>query len=139
MLPISTTSLGPDTLAGTFQAGETLTGGGTNFTAIYRGGDQTELQVEYTELGTGATTATFSRTTGLADGMFVTLGDTDEAGAEVITIAAGGINELNNEITFTRSTFGTTARTIPGGLACNAWSASATTSTISEGGICCSG
>lgn len=135
VLDISTTSLGADTLAGTFQAGETVTGGGTNYTAIYRGGDQTEIQLELTPLTTSATTATFSRTTGLADGMYVTLGDADEAGAEVITIAAGGINDLINEITFTRSSLGTTARTVPAGLACNAWSASATTSTINEGGV----
>ena len=135
VLPISTTSLGADTLAGTFQAGETVTGGGTNYTAIYRGGDQTEVQLEFTPLSTGATTATFSRTTGLADGMYITLGDADEAGAEVITIAVGGINDLINEITFTRSSLGTTARTVPAGLACNAWSASATTSTINEGGV----
>lgn len=135
VLDISTTSLGADTLAGTFQAGETVTGGGTNYTAIYRGGDQTEIQLELTPLTTSATTATFSRTTGLADGMYITLGDSDEAGAEVITIAAGGINDLINEITFTRSSLGTTARTVPAGLACNAWSASATTSTINEGGV----
>ena len=135
VLDISTTSLGADTLAGTFQAGETVTGGGTNYTAIYRGGDATEIQLELTPLTTAATTATFSRTTGLADGMYITLGDADEAGAEVITIAAGGINDLINEITFTRSSLGTTARTVPAGLACNAWSASATTSTINEGGV----
>ncbi len=135
VLEISTTNLGPDTLAGTFQAGETVTGGGTNYTAIYRGGDQTQVQLEFTPLSTGATTTTFSRTTGLADGMYVTLGDADEAGAEVITIAAGGINDLINEITFTRASLGTTARTVPAGLACNAWSASATTSTINEGGV----
>ena len=135
VLDISTTSLGADTLAGTFQAGETVTGGGTNYTAIYRGGDSTEIELELTPLTTSATTATFSRTTGLADGMYITLGDSDEAGAEVITIAAGGINDLINEITFTRSSLGTTARTVPAGLACNAWSASATTSTINEGGV----
>ena len=135
VLEISNTNLGPDTLAGTFQAGETVTGGGTNYTAIYRGGDQTQVQLEFTPLSTGATTTTFSRTTGLADGMYVTLGDADEAGAEVITIAAGGINDLINEITFTRASLGTTARTVPAGLACNAWSASATTSTINEGGV----
>ena len=130
---ISNTLFTTDSLAGTFVGGETVTGGGSGYTAIFRGGDQTSAYLEFTSYGTGVTTMAFSRTTGLADGMYVTLGGPDDSDAEVVTIDASGINDLLDQVTVTRARLGTTARTIPAGLATNAWSASATVTTINEG------
>ena len=129
---ISNTTFGADTQAGTFNNGETVTGSTSGFTAVYRGvsGPQSAY-LEYTELGTGATSIALSRTTGLAEGMYLTLGDADDG--EVVTIDVGGINTTTNVTTITRSALGTTARTVPAGLAFNAWSASATVTTINEG------
>ena len=130
---ISNTLFTTDSLAGTFVGGETVTGGGSGYTAIFRGGDQTSAYLEFTSYGTGVTTMAFSRTTGLADGMYVTLGGPDDSDAEVVTIDASGINDLLDQVTVTRARLGTTARTVPAGLASNAWAASATVTTINEG------
>ena len=133
MLPISQTQYQADSLAGTFQGGETVTGGGSGYTAVYRGGDATGAFLEFTSYGTGVTTMAFSRTTGLADGMYITLGSPDDSVSEVATIDASGINDVLDQVTLTRAALGTTARTIPAGLSSNAWSASATVTTINEG------
>jgi hypothetical protein len=133
VLPISSTQYTADSLAGTFLGGETVTGGGSGYTAVYRGGDNTGAFLEFTSYGTGVTTMAFSRTTGLADGMYVTLGASDSTDAEVVTINASGINDVLDQVTVTRAQLGTTARTIPAGLSSNAWSASATVTTINEG------
>ena len=50
------------------------------------------------------------------------------------TINAGGIDTATNELTITRGALGTTAAAIKAGTAVNAWSESATTTTIDEGG-----
>ncbi len=122
-----------DSAAGILVGGETITGGTSGYTAVYRGGDTLGANLEFTPYATGVTTMAFSRTTGLADGMYVTLGASDDAAAEVVTIDASGINSVNDQVTVTRSGLGTTARTVPAGLASNAWSASATVTTINEG------
>ena len=131
--PISAIALQADSLAGTLLGGETVTGGTSGFTATYRGGDLTSLNLEYASLATGATSFALSRTTGLADGMYVTVGPADGTDTEVVTIDASGINTTTNVVTVTRSALGTTARTVPAGVASNAWSASATVTTINEG------
>jgi len=133
VLPISSTQYQADSLAGTFGGGETLTGGTSSFTATYRGGDATGAFLQFTSYGTGVTSMAFSRTTGLADGMYVTLGSAASADSEVVTIDASGINTTTNAVTVSRSALGTTARTVPAGLSSNAWSASATVTTINEG------
>ena len=133
VLPISSTQYQADSLAGTFAAGETITGGTSGYTATYRGGGATEGFLQFASAGTGATTMAFSRTTGLADGMYVTLGSATGTDTEVVTIDASGINTTTNAVTVTRSALGTTARTVPAGLSSNAWSASATVTTINEG------
>ena len=133
VLPISQTQYTADSLAGTFQGGETVTGGGSGYTAVYRGGDATGAFLEFTSYGTGVTTMAFSRTTGLADGMYITLGAPDDSVSEVATIDASGINDVLDQVTVTRAALGTTARTVPAGLSSNAWSASATVTTINEG------
>ena len=133
VLPISSTQYTADSLAGTFIGGETVTGGGSGYTATFRGGDATGAFLEFTSYGTGTTVMAFSRTTGLADGMYVTLGGADDSDSEVVTINAGGIDDTVDQVTVTRSALGTTARTVPAGLSSNAWSASATVTTINEG------
>ena len=136
---VSNILFAPDSSAGTLVGGETITGGTSGFTGIWRGGTATGGEIEFASAGTGATTMAFSRTTGLADGMYVTLGAPDEAGAEVVTIDASGINSTTNAVTVSRSALGTTARTVPAGIASNAWAASATVTTINEGATYASG
>jgi len=133
VLPISSTQYTADSLAGTFVGGETVTGGDSGYTAVYRGGDNTGAFLQFSDYGTGVTSLAFSRTTGLADGMYVTVGAADGTATEVVTIDASGINTTTNVVTVTRAQLGSTARTIPAGISSNAWSASATVTTINEG------
>ena len=134
--PISNTSIDPDSTAGTFQAGETLTGAVSGFTSLFRGMNGTAgFWGQYTDIATGGTTVSISRTTGLADGMYITH-STNAAtlnGGEVVTINSSGINTTTNQLTITRGALGTTPLAIPAGSATNAWSASATVTTIAEG------
>ena len=133
---IGTTDLQADTLAGTLSNGETLTGATSSFTALYRGMNGTNgIFAQYTDTGAAATSVQISRTTGLADGMYLSIG-TDSStfvGGEVATINVSGINTTTNQLTITRGQLGTTGAAIPAGSAVNAWSASATVTTIAEG------
>ncbi len=134
--PISNVAIDPDSKAGTFTNGETLTGSVSGYTATFRGTNATTgLFGEYTDVASGGTSVSISRTTGLADGMYLTHGTNAATllGGEVVTINASGINTTTNELTITRGALGTTAIAIPAGSATNAWSASATVSTIAEG------
>ena len=132
--PVSNTALEANTLAGTFAGGETVTGQTSGLTALFRGGTDTEMTLQFTDVTTAATTFNISRNTGLADGMYLTLGLADgSVGGEIVTIDVGGINTATNVLTVTRQALGTTAAAIPAGRACNAWSASATVTTIDEG------
>ena len=129
---ISAAPLAADSLAGTLLGGETLTGATSGLTATYRGGDQTQVFVTIPDVASGATSFNISRTTGLGDGMYLTVGPDDTTG-EVVTIDASGINTTTNVVTVTRAQLGTTAAAIPSGIQANAWSASATVTTIDEG------
>jgi hypothetical protein len=134
--PISEVAINPDSTAGTLQTGETMTGSTSGFTALFRGLNATTgLYMQYTDIATGGTTVSISRTTGLSDGMYVTHGTNAATllGGEVVTINASGINTTTNQLTITRGQLGTTAIPIPAGSAVNAWSASATVTTIAEG------
>ena len=138
--PVSNTALAANSLAGTFTGGETVTGQTSGLTALFRGGTDTEMTLQFTDVTTGATTFNISRNTGLADGMYLTLGLADgsaggvaDAGGEIVSIDVGGINTTTNVLTVTRQVLGTTAKAIPAGRACNAWSASATVTTVDEG------
>ena len=134
--PIGATALGADSLAGTLTNGETLTGATSGYTAIFRGMDGTSgAYIQYSDVSAAATSVSISRTTGLADGMYLSIG-TDAAtklGGEISSINASGINTTTNELTITRNQLGTTSAAIPAGSAVNAWSASATVTTIAEG------
>ena len=132
---ISQTDLGADSLAGTFTGGETLTGSTSSFTAIFRGiVGTTQTWLQYTDAASNATSVSISRNTGLADGMYINIGTAASADTEIATINAGGINTSTNELTITRGALATTAVAIRAGTAVNAWSESATTTTIDEGG-----
>ena len=142
--PISQTQLAANSQAGTFSGGETITGATSGLTTVYRGGADTELTLQYTDVTTGATTFNISRNTGLADGMYLTLGiaqntDGSPAATEVVSINSSGINTTTNVITVTRGALGTTPLVIPAGRSCNAWSASATVTTVDEGATFASG
>ena len=134
--PISSTSIDADSKAGTFQNGETLTGSVSGYTALFRGMNATTgVWNQFTDIATGGTTVSISRTTGLADGMYITHGTNAATllGGEVVTINSSGINTTTNQLTITRSALGTTALAIPAGSQVNAWAASATVTTIAEG------
>ena len=142
--PVSATQLEANSQAGTFSNGETITGATSGLTAVYRGGADTELTLQFTDVTTGATTFNISRNTGLADGMYLTLGiaqntDGSPADTEIVSINASGINTTTNVLTVTRGALNTTPRVIPAGRSCNAWSASATVTTIDEGATFASG
>ena len=142
--PVSQTALAANSQAGTFSDGETITGATSGLTAVYRGGADTEITLQFTDVTTAATTFNISRNTGLADGMYLTLGiaqntDGSPATTEVVSINASGINTTTNVLTVTRGALGTTPLVIPAGRACNAWSASATVTTIDEGATFASG
>ena len=131
---VSNIALAAESQAGTFSGGETLTGATSQLTAIYRGGENTELTIQLADVTTAATTFNISRNTGLADGMYLTLsGDSTTAGTEIVSINASGINTTTNVLTVTRQALNTSATVIKAGQVCNAWSASATVTTIDEG------
>ena len=134
VLPISTVLLAADSLAGTPTNGETLTGATSGYTATLRGNQGgTSFNIQYTDVASGATSVQISRTTGLADGMYITTGYTGTLGGQVASINASGINTTTNTLTVTRGALGSTAAAIPAGSASIAWSASATVTTIAEG------
>ncbi len=142
--PVSQTQLEANSQAGTFSNGETITGATSGLTAVYRGGADTELTLQFTDVTTAATTFNISRNTGLADGMYLTLGiaqntDGSPSDTEIVSINASGINTTTNVLTVTRGALNTTPRVIPAGRSCNAWSASATVTTIDEGATFASG
>ena len=127
---VTNVTLAGNTLAGQFTGGETVTGSDSGFTAVYRGGTDTAVTLNIASINTSATSVNISRTTGLSNGMYLTL-DTAGAGGEIASI--GSINTTTNTLTITRAALGTTAASIPAGRAINAWSSSAVVSTISEG------
>ena len=131
-------SYAADTLSGTENAGETITGATSGLTATFRGSLATVGSGSYInipDVASGATSVNVDRNTGLADGMYLTIGDTTETTNtdEIISIDASGINLTTNVLTVTRGALGTTAAAIPAGILSTAWSASATVTTINEG------
>ncbi len=130
---ITSVALGAGSAAGTLVAGETITGATSGFTGTYRGGDITTAYINIPDVIDVATTANISRTTGLGDGMYLTLDVAANTG-EIAQIDVGGVNTTTNELTITRGVLGTTAAVIKAGVAINAWSASATVTTIDDGG-----
>jgi len=131
-------SYAADTLSGTENAGETITGATSGLTATFRGSLATVGSGSYInipDVASGTTSVNVDRNTGLADGMYLTIGDTTESTNtdEIISIDASGINLTTNVLTVTRGALGTTAAAIPAGVLSTAWSASATVTTINEG------
>ena len=125
-----------ETLIGTFQNGETITGAVSTFTATLKQFESTTglIYANIPDVASNATSVKISRNTGLAEGTKLMLSeDATATGTEVITIDTGGIDVNNNTLTVTRSVYGTTASPIPGGQYAKSFIDSATTSTINEG------
>ena len=124
------------TLIGTFQNGETITGAVSTFTATLKQFESTTgiIYATIPDVASNATSVKISRNTGLAEGTKLMLSeDAAATGTEVITIDTGGIDVNNNTLTVTRSVYGTTASPIPGGQYAKSFIDSATASTINEG------
>ena len=125
-----------ETLIGTFQNGETITGAVSTFTATLKQFESTTgiIYATIPDVASNATSVKISRNTGLAEGTKLMLSeDAAATGTEVITIDTGGIDVNNNTLTVTRGVYGTTASPIPGGQYAKSFIDSATTSTINEG------
>ena len=125
-----------ETLIGTFQNGETITGAVSTFTATLKQFEATTglIYANIADVAQGATSVKVSRNTGLAEGTKLMLSeDATATGTEVITIDTGGIDVNNNTLTVTRGVYGTTASPIPGGQYAKSFIDSATASTINEG------
>ena len=124
------------TLIGTFQNGETITGAVSTFTATLKQFESTTgiIYATIPDVASNATSVKISRNTGLAEGTKLMLSeDAAATGTEVITIDTGGIDVNNNTLTVTRGVYGTTASPIPGGQYAKSFIDSATASTINEG------
>lgn len=124
------------TLIGTFQNGETITGAVSTFTATLKQFEATTglIYANIADVAQGATSVKVSRNTGLAEGTKLMLSENATVtGTEVVTIDAGGIDVNNNTLTITRGVYGTTASAIPGGQYAKSFIDSATASTINEG------
>lgn len=123
---------------GTFQGGETLTGGTSGLTATFRGLG-TSLNVEVADIASGATSLKF--VDGLAlngnPAYFVLSDGVTGYNPEIILAGAatfysgttGGAN-----VAVTRAQFGTTAAAHPSGQLVSLYTDSGTTTTINEGG-----
>lgn len=124
------------TLIGTFQNGETITGAVSTFTATLKQFEATTglIYANIADVAQGATSVKVSRNTGLAEGTKLMLSENATVtGTEVVTIDAGGIDVNTNTLTITRGVYGTTASAIPGGQYAKSFIDSATASTINEG------
>ncbi len=133
---IAETESNVETLIGTFQNGETITGAVSTLTATLKQFDAVvgTLYLGVADVASNATSVKVSRNTGLAEATKLML-STDPAatGTEVITIDASGIDTATNTLTVTRQVYGTTASAIKGGQYAKSFIDSATTSTINEG------
>ena len=129
-------------LTGIPAVGEPLTGGTSALTSTLRNID-TDTGTFYAtgpDVASNATTVNVSRNTGLADNARLMLStQASTTGTEIISIDASGINTANNQLTVTRSVYGTTASAIPFGAFAKCFIDSATTSTINEGGTFAAG
>lgn len=126
-----------DNLIGILEVGETITGAVSGITGVLRGYDITtgQLYLSTTDVTNSATTVNVSRNTGLADATLLAIStDAAATGTEIVQIDPSGINTTTNELTVTRSVYGTTASAIPAGAYVKSFIDSATATTISEGG-----
>ncbi len=125
-----------ETLIGTFQNGETITGAVSTFTATLKQFEATTglIYASIADVAQGATSVKVSRNTGLAEGTKLMLSENAvTTGTEIITIDTGGIDTATNSLTVTRGVYGTTASPISGGQYAKSFIDSATASTINEG------
>jgi len=121
-------------VSGSVVNGNTVTGSVSGFVGTWHGQQSnTAAYISASTVNNSATSVQISRTTGLADGMKLTIGEASDGTAEVVTIDASGINTTTNTLTVTRGALGTTADTIEVGEKVIAYSDSATVTTINEG------
>jgi len=123
-------------LTGIFQLGETVTGGTSGISGTLRSIDTESggFHASIADVASGATAVNVSRNTGLADNARLMISSiASDAGTEIISINASGINTTTNVLTVTRGVYGTTASAIPAGAFAKCFIDSATASTINEG------
>ena len=132
------TSIGIDSnaISGTFQGGETVTGGTSGVTATFRG-IGTTMNIEIADIASGATTLKMSDGTASAGSSYFVLSDgVNGYTAEVILVGTptfysgttGGAN-----VTVTRGQFGTSAAAHRSGQMVSFYQDAGTTTTINEG------
>lgn len=132
------TSIGIDAtgISGTFQGGETVTGGTSGVTATFRG-IGTTMNIEIADIASGATTLKMSDGTASVGSSYFVLSDGITGyTAEVISVGTptfysgttGGAN-----VTVTRAQFGTSAAAHRSGQMVSFYQDAGTTTTINEG------
>ena len=132
------TSIGIDSnaISGTFQGGETVTGGTSGVTATFRG-IGTTMNIEIADIASGATTLKMSDGTASVGSSYFVLSDgVTGYTAEVILVGTptfysgttGGAN-----VTVTRGQFGTSAAAHRSGQMVSFYQDAGTTTTINEG------
>tara|TARA_B100001778_G_scaffold317393_1_gene305031 strand:- start:470 stop:2389 length:1920 start_codon:yes stop_codon:yes gene_type:complete len=132
------TSIGIDSnaISGTFQGGETVTGGTSGVTATFRG-IGTTMNIEIADIASGATTLKMSDGTASVGSSYFVLSDgVTGYTAEVILVGTptfysgttGGAN-----VTVTRAQFGTSAAAHRSGQMVSFYQDAGTTTTINEG------
>ena len=121
---------------GTFQGGETITGGNSSLTATYRGVG-TVMYAEVADITSGATTLKASDGTSTPNNAVFVLSDgVNGYTAEIVQITGTSFwsgTTGGADITVTRGALGTTAAAHRAGQLCMLYSPGTTTTTINEG------
>ncbi len=123
--------------AGTFQGGETLTGGDSALTATYRGESATGFSIEMADMGTGVTSVPCTTGTNINAGDYIVVSE-GTANAEVMTAGAftyynAPTNTGGGTLAVTRAQLGTSAAAHVPGQYVTAYTPSTNTTTINEG------
>ena len=136
---MTTTTVGVDTtgLVGTFQGGETITGGTSGFTATYRGLG-TQLNAEVADITNVATAVNVSDGTQSVANSYFVLSDGAAApyAAEILGVTSATFwsgTTGGADLVVTRAQVGTTAGAHRSGQLATFYSAATTTTTVNEG------
>ena len=124
---------------GTFQGGETVTGGTSGFTGTFRGSGTTSMSLEVADIASGDTSLKFVDAGALqgAGAYFVLSDGITGYTAEIILAGAATFysgTTGGGDVAVTRAQFGTTAAAHQSGQVVSLYTDSATTTTINEGG-----
>ena len=120
---------------GTFQGGETLTGGTSSFTATFRGLGTSGVSIEAADIGTGVTSLKFSDGVTAATPSYFVLSE-GTANPEVllsgaVTFYSGATGGAN--VAVTRAQWGTSAAAHKPGQLVSLYTEATTTTTVNEG------